>query len=151
MIIITENIIAMPRYKIKWYYFIWFLLKMMFGVSWSLIIISQHSRMKWRFSPYEKLNNTCTLIGSYIWSIEWQTHSWHSYFQYSWLTFRLGISALLQSQIPCNVCKEPVTTENVSKALLSKVWLFAPCNLLFAVVGRWIPQAPSSSRDDNWS
>ena len=82
IIIITENRITMPRYKIKWHYFIWFLLRMMFGVSWSLIILSQHSRMKWRFSPYEKLNNTCTLIGSYIWSIEWQTHSWHNYFQY---------------------------------------------------------------------
>ena len=34
----------------------------------------------------------------------------------SWLTFRLGISALLQSQIPCIVFKELVTTENVSKA-----------------------------------
>ena len=72
----------MPRYKIKWHYFIWFLLRMMFGVSWSLIILSQHSRMKWRFSLYEKINCTCPLIGSYIPSKAWQTHSWHHYFQY---------------------------------------------------------------------
>ena len=34
----------------------------------------------------------------------------------SWLTFRLGISALLQSQIPCIAFEELITTENVPKA-----------------------------------
>ena len=34
----------------------------------------------------------------------------------SWLTFPLGISALLQSQIPCVTFEELITTENVPKA-----------------------------------
>ena len=34
----------------------------------------------------------------------------------SWLTFPLGINALLQSQIPCVTFEELITTENVPKA-----------------------------------
>ena len=34
----------------------------------------------------------------------------------SWLTFPLGISTLLQSQIPCVTFEELITTENVPKA-----------------------------------